>query len=70
MRGRMVRAANCSFNNSLDGTITFASTVHSGTRIFSATFTRHCSGSRIGFSSPITIAGRISSQNFSRLWSG
>ena len=53
----MVRAANCSFNNNLLGTMTSASTVQRGARSLPATLTRHCSGSRMGFSSPITMAG-------------
>ena len=53
----MVRAANCSFNNNLLGTITSASTVQKGRRNWFATSARQRSGSRMGFSSPITMAG-------------
>ena len=56
-RGRIVRAANCSFSSRSLGTMTSASTVQNGTRSRFAYVVRQRSGSRSGFSSPITSAG-------------
>ena len=69
-RGRMIRAAYCSFSSSFDGTITSASTVQNGTVSFFAARSRHDRGSRIGFSSPTTSEAFTSSQKSSKEWSG
>ena len=69
-RGRIMCAAYCAFSSIFEGTITSASTVHRGTFSFFAAIRRQASGSRMGFSSPMTSAGFTSSQKRSRLCSG
>ena len=56
----MVRAANCSFNNNLLGTITSASTVQKGTRNWSADF----NPPSLGFPHGIFIANHNGRANF------